>query len=98
MKARRAHLKLESAPDESLTGPVEDYLKTIYEIGRGTVAVATNDIAQRLDIAPASVSGMVRRLAEQGLLGYDQVPLWADRVRRALEGYGGRIRLMGWLG
>lgn len=72
MKARRAHLKLESAPDESLTGPVEDYLKTIYEIGRGTVAVATNDIAQRLDIAPASVSGMVRRLAEQGLLGYER--------------------------
>ena len=72
MKARRAHLKLESAPDESLTGPVEDYLKTIYEIGRGTVAVATNDIAQRLNIAPASVSGMVRRLAEQGLLGYER--------------------------
>jgi DtxR family Mn-dependent transcriptional regulator len=72
LKARRAHLKLESAPDESLTGPVEDYLKTIYEIGRGTVAVATNDIAQRLDIAPASVSGMVRRLAEQGLLGYER--------------------------
>jgi DtxR family Mn-dependent transcriptional regulator len=55
-----------------LTGPVEDYLKTIYEIGRGTVAVATNDIAQRLNIAPASVSGMVRRLADQGLLGYER--------------------------
>ena len=70
--ARRAHLKLEAEQDESLTGPVEDYLKTIYEIGRGTVAVATNDIAQRLNIAPASVSGMVRRLADQGLLGYER--------------------------
>lgn len=70
--ARRAHLKLEAEQDESLTGPVEDYLKTIYEIGRGTVAVATNDIAQRLNIAPASVSGMVRRLAAQGLLGYER--------------------------
>ena len=52
---KRAHLRLE---DEMLTEPVEDYLKTIYEIGRGTVSVATNDIAQRLNIAPASVSGM----------------------------------------
>jgi DtxR family transcriptional regulator, Mn-dependent transcriptional regulator len=70
--AKRTHLKLEAEHDESLTGPVEDYLKTIYEIGRGTVAVATNDIAQRLNIAPASVSGMVRRLADQGLLGYER--------------------------
>lgn len=69
---KRAHLKLEFGADESLTGPVEDYLKAIYEIGRGTVAVATNDIAQRLDLAPASVSGMVRRLADQGLLGYER--------------------------
>ena len=70
--AKRAHLKLEAEQDEMLTGPVEDYLKAIYEIGRGTVAVATNDIAQRLNIAPASVSGMVRRLADQGLLGYER--------------------------
>ena len=70
--AKRAHLKLEAEQYETLTGPVEDYLKTIYEIGRGTVAVATNDIAQRLNIAPASVSGMVRRLADQGLLGYER--------------------------
>jgi DtxR family Mn-dependent transcriptional regulator len=69
---KRAHLKLELGGDESLTGPVEDYLKAIYEIGRGTVAVATNDIAQRLDLAPASVSGMVRRLADQGLLAYER--------------------------
>jgi DtxR family Mn-dependent transcriptional regulator len=69
---KRAHLTLESAPDESLTGPVEDYLKAIYEIGRGTVAVATNDLAHRLNVAPASVSGMVRRLAEQGLLVYER--------------------------
>jgi DtxR family transcriptional regulator, Mn-dependent transcriptional regulator len=70
--AKRANLRLEGEQDEMLTGPVEDYLKAIYEIGRGTVAVATNDIAQRLEIAPASVSGMVRRLADQGLLGYER--------------------------
>lgn len=55
------------------SGPVEDYLKVIYELERcgdgGTAA--TSDIAHRLDIAPASVTGMVRRLAEQELLQYE---------------------------
>ena len=69
---KRSHLRLEAETEDMLTGPVEDYLKTIYEIGRGTVSVATNDIAQRLAIAPASVSGMVRRLADQGLLSYER--------------------------
>ena len=68
---KREHLRLESG-DESLTGPVEDYLKAIYEIGRGSVSVATNDIAQRLNLTPASVSGMVRRLADQGLVAYER--------------------------
>jgi len=55
-----------------LTAPVEDYLKVIYDIERDEDAAATNDIAQRLQIAPASVSGMVRRLADQGLLEYER--------------------------
>ena len=61
-----------SAADDNLTGPVEDYLKVIYEIERRVGAAATNDIAQRLDVAPASVSGMVRRLADQGLLAHER--------------------------
>jgi DtxR family Mn-dependent transcriptional regulator len=56
---------------DELTAPVEDYLKAIYEIERREGAAATNDIAQRLSIAPASVSGMVRRLADQGLLAHE---------------------------
>ena len=85
--AKRADLELMTGASsgDSLTGPVEDYLKAIYALGRGTGAVATNDIAQRLLIAPASVSGMVRRLADQGLLSYERyrgVKL-TDRGRRA---------------
>ena len=55
-----------------LTAPVEDYLKAIYDIELSDRAAATNDIANRLQIAPASVSGMVRRLADQGLLAYER--------------------------
>lgn len=81
----------EAIPDEpprELTAPVEDYLKAIYDIELAGAAAATNDIAQRLAIAPASVSGMVRRLAEQGLLAYERykgVRLTASGRRAALR-------------
>jgi DtxR family Mn-dependent transcriptional regulator len=57
---------------ESYTASVEDYLKTIYEIEENSGAAATTDIATRLAVAPASVSGMVRRLAGQGLLEHER--------------------------
>ncbi|HEX6939290.1 MAG TPA: metal-dependent transcriptional regulator [Longimicrobiales bacterium] len=59
------------AADE-YTAPVEDYLKTIYELELASGAASTNDIAGRLSVAPASVSGMVRRLADQGLLEHEK--------------------------
>lgn len=85
----------------SYTAPVEDYLKAIYEIetGPGQGTVATNEIAERLSVAPASVSGMVRRLADQGLLEYERyrgvrltpqgrrVALQTIRRHRILETY-----------
>jgi DtxR family Mn-dependent transcriptional regulator len=54
-----------------LTASAEDYLKAVYEIERRGAAASTNDLAQELGVAPASVSGMVRRLAEQGLLSHE---------------------------
>lgn len=55
-----------------LTGPVEDYLKAIYELERAGAAAETTAIAARLQIAPASVSGMMRRLADQGLITHER--------------------------
>ncbi|MBM3908881.1 MAG: metal-dependent transcriptional regulator [Gemmatimonadetes bacterium] len=52
----------------ALTHQAEDYLKAIYEIERDGDAAGTTAIAARLGIASASVSGMVRRLARQGLV------------------------------
>jgi DtxR family Mn-dependent transcriptional regulator len=56
----------------ALTAPVEDYLKAIYELEQRDGTAATSDVAVALAVAPASVTGMVRRLASQGLL--DHVP------------------------
>ncbi|MFL5577787.1 MAG: metal-dependent transcriptional regulator [Gemmatimonadaceae bacterium] len=55
----------------TLTAPAEDYLKAVYEIAQRGGTVSTNDLAQLLGVAPASVSGMVRRLAEQGLVAHE---------------------------
>src|SRR6476620_527396 len=55
-----------------LTAPVEDYLKVIFELEAAAGAASTNDIAAELGIAPASVSGMVRRLAGQGLIAHQR--------------------------
>ena len=71
-----------------LTGPVEDYLKAIYDLERDAQPAATNDIAERLAISPASVSGMMRRLAEQGLITHEPyrgARLTADGRRAALR-------------
>ena len=59
------------SPAPALTAPVEDYLKAIYDIQQGGDAATTNALAERLDLAPASVSGMVRRLAVQGLIDHE---------------------------
>ena len=41
----------------------EDYLKAIYVLGREGEAVQTSAIAEAVRVAPASVSGMLKRLA-----------------------------------
>jgi DtxR family Mn-dependent transcriptional regulator len=54
-----------------LTRQAEDYLKAIYELERDGAA-ATTDLADRLGVAKASVSGMLRRLARQGLVNTER--------------------------
>ncbi len=75
-------------PLPELTGPVEDYLKAIYELERSGKPAETNAIAETLGIAPASVSGMMRRLAQQGLITharYHGASLTAAGRRAALR-------------
>ncbi len=52
----------------SLSRSVEDYLKAIYTLSDKGDTAATSDIARVLDIQPASVTGMVKRLSEAGLV------------------------------
>ena len=71
-----------------LTGPVEDYLKAIYELEMRHGAASTNEIAAVLRIAAPSVSGMIRRLSSQGLIThepYKGVQLTREGRRAALK-------------
>ncbi|MBX7235964.1 MAG: metal-dependent transcriptional regulator [Caldilineales bacterium] len=51
---------------------VEDYLKTIFEIEREQGKVATTVLSERLGVAPASVTGMVKKLAEMNLVEHER--------------------------
>jgi len=48
---------------ENLTQAVEDYLKTIYELMSLHGRASTTQIAEALDVRPASVTGMIQKLA-----------------------------------
>ena len=69
---------------------VENYAKAIYSLQNrgGGEPVATNDLADRLEVTPASASGMIKKLADLGLVAhvpYRGVQLTAEGERLALE-------------
>jgi DtxR family Mn-dependent transcriptional regulator len=50
----------------------ENYLKAIYHLQTGTNMVSTNDLARELQTRPASVTDMLKKLRDQGLLIYEK--------------------------
>jgi DtxR family Mn-dependent transcriptional regulator len=73
---------------ESLTRSVEDYLKAIYRLSPEGRPASTSEIAHLLELSAPSVSGMVKRLSELGLLEhlpYKGVQLTAEGRRAALR-------------
>ena len=74
--------------NETLTRSVEDYLKAIYQLSPEGRPASTSDIAHLLALSPPSVTGMVKRLSEHGLLEhvpYRGVQLTDEGRRAALR-------------
>jgi DtxR family Mn-dependent transcriptional regulator len=72
----------------SLSRSVEDYLKAIYSLAQEGATTSTSNIAESLDVQPASVSGMIKRLKESGYvhhLPYRGVRLSEEGTREALR-------------
>lgn len=53
-----------------LTSAGEDYLKALFELGGERVK--TQELADSLGVSPASVTGMLRKLASLGLVEYER--------------------------
>jgi DtxR family Mn-dependent transcriptional regulator len=71
------------------TAAVDDYIKAIYSLGeRGEGPASTTALAKRLGVGASSVSGMLRKLADQGLVEhrpYGGVRLTDAGTRAALD-------------
>jgi DtxR family Mn-dependent transcriptional regulator len=50
----------------------ENYLKGIYKLQQGQNSVSTNQLAELLQTKPASVTDMLKRLQEKGMLQYER--------------------------
>jgi len=75
---------------EVLTNSIQDYLKHIYDLSAEGHPASTNDLAARLGVTPASVTGMIQRLANTipPLVRYRKhqgVTLTPEGERAALE-------------
>lgn len=91
-----------------LSAAAEDYLKALYKLGGADAPVSTNDLAAALDVAAPSVTGMLKRLDEQGLVvhrayqgarlteGGRLVALEVIRHHRLLERYLHEVVGMDW--
>lgn len=74
----------------TLTISIQDYLKHIYELTENGETASTNALAAKLNIKPASVTGMVQKLAsaKPALVEYQKhqgVTLTKDGRKAALE-------------
>lgn len=76
------------APQPPLTRSVEDYLKSVFHLTSQGGFATTSGIAEMLEVAPPSVSGMMKRLSETGLIEhvpYRGVQLTPQGRRAALQ-------------
>lgn len=73
-----------------ITDAVEDYLKTIYDLTLSQERASTNQIAEALNVKPASVTGMIKKLSisEPPMVDYEKhhgVALTIEGQKVALE-------------
>jgi DtxR family Mn-dependent transcriptional regulator len=73
--------------DGPLSASTEEYLEWIYRLSKEQDEVTTTDLARSLKVSPASVTGMLKRLAERGFIHHEKyhgITLSAEGRERAL--------------
>src|SRR5690349_18354267 len=76
--------------EPTLTISIQDYLKNIYDLTENGAIASTNALAQKLNVKPGSVTGMIQKLASSkpALVEYQKhqgVTLTREGKRGALE-------------
>jgi DtxR family Mn-dependent transcriptional regulator len=76
--------------DQTLTVSIQDYVKNIYELTENGKSASTNALAEKLDVKPGSVTGMIQKLAsaKPALVEYQKhqgVTLTKEGRKAALE-------------
>lgn len=69
MKARRSPRK---SPKPGQSESTEDHLERIAELVERKGYARVTDVAEALEVAPSTVSNMVRRLAARGFVNYER--------------------------
>src|SRR5690349_16160195 len=59
-----------TAETPTVTANTEEYLEQIYRLSMENDEVTTSELARSLKVSPASVTGMLKRLAERDLIQY----------------------------
>ncbi len=104
-----AHSGFRRDPEAPNTEAVEDYAKALHNLAlRSDGAVTTSALAERLGVSPGSVTAMLKRMGELGLVVYEpyrgalltpegeQVALEVIRHHRLLESYLSNVLGMPW--
>lgn len=61
-----------AASQDSLTPSMEDYIEMIYRLSRKSCFIRVNDLAERLNVQPPSVTKMMQKLHDKDLLNYEK--------------------------
>lgn len=61
-----------AAPQDSLTPSMEDYIEMIYRLSSNHRFIRVNDLAERLNVQPPSVTKMMQKLHDKDLLNYER--------------------------
>ncbi|MCP3874056.1 MAG: metal-dependent transcriptional regulator [Desulfobacteraceae bacterium] len=73
---------------KQLSESLEDYLETILELQTTKTVARSKDIAEKLDIKRGSVTGMLKKLANNNLINYEPygyVTLTSEGKKIAIE-------------
>lgn len=57
---------------QPLSANIEEYLEWIYRLSKEQDEVTTTDLARSVKVSPASVTGMLKRLQERGLIIHEK--------------------------